>query len=117
MTTILDGGEAKNLQKNGRFKENRRIRQIKKPDRIGLFVTTSRHDLPSLWFQSRGFAEFLYIIGFFPGEVGEVSAEVAAGRGLGINRPGGSQKEDEVIACADKYGIAMVFTGKRHFTH
>jgi phosphoribosylaminoimidazolecarboxamide formyltransferase/IMP cyclohydrolase len=32
-------------------------------------------------------------------------------------QPGGSQKDDEVIAAADKYGIAMVFTGKRHFKH
>ena len=29
----------------------------------------------------------------------------------------GSKKDDEVIAAADKYGIAMVFTGKRHFKH
>jgi len=34
-----------------------------------------------------------------------------------IVQPGGSQKDDEVIAAADKYGIAMVFTGKRHFKH
>jgi phosphoribosylaminoimidazolecarboxamide formyltransferase/IMP cyclohydrolase len=34
-----------------------------------------------------------------------------------IVQPGGSQKDDEVIAAADKYGIAIVFTGKRHFKH
>jgi len=34
-----------------------------------------------------------------------------------IVQPGGSNKDDEVIACADKHGIAMVFTGKRHFKH
>ena len=34
-----------------------------------------------------------------------------------IVQPGGSNKDDEVIACADKNGIAMVFTGKRHFKH
>lgn len=34
-----------------------------------------------------------------------------------IIQPGGSKKDDEVIACADKYGIAMVFAGKRHFYH
>jgi phosphoribosylaminoimidazolecarboxamide formyltransferase/IMP cyclohydrolase len=34
-----------------------------------------------------------------------------------IVQPGGSKKDDEVIAAADKYGIAMVFTGKRHFKH
>jgi phosphoribosylaminoimidazolecarboxamide formyltransferase/IMP cyclohydrolase len=34
-----------------------------------------------------------------------------------IVQPGGSQKDEEVIACADRHGIAMVFTGKRHFKH
>ncbi|TKJ38729.1 MAG: bifunctional phosphoribosylaminoimidazolecarboxamide formyltransferase/IMP cyclohydrolase [Planctomycetes bacterium B3_Pla] len=34
-----------------------------------------------------------------------------------IVQPGGSKKDDEVIAVADKHGIAMVFTGKRHFKH
>jgi len=34
-----------------------------------------------------------------------------------IAQPGGSKKDDEVIAAADKAGIAMVFTGKRHFKH
>ncbi len=34
-----------------------------------------------------------------------------------IVQPGGSKKDDEVIAVADKYKIAMVFTGKRHFKH
>jgi phosphoribosylaminoimidazolecarboxamide formyltransferase/IMP cyclohydrolase len=29
----------------------------------------------------------------------------------------GSRKDNKVIAAADKYGIAMVFTGKRHFKH
>jgi phosphoribosylaminoimidazolecarboxamide formyltransferase/IMP cyclohydrolase len=34
-----------------------------------------------------------------------------------IVQPGGSQKDGEVIAAADKHGIPMVFTGKRHFLH
>jgi len=34
-----------------------------------------------------------------------------------IVQPGGSKKDDEVIATADRHGIAMVFTGKRHFKH
>ena len=34
-----------------------------------------------------------------------------------IVQPGGSKKDGEVIAAADKAGIAMVFTGKRHFKH
>jgi phosphoribosylaminoimidazolecarboxamide formyltransferase/IMP cyclohydrolase len=34
-----------------------------------------------------------------------------------IVQPGGSKKDGEVIAAADEAGIAMVFTGKRHFKH
>ena len=34
-----------------------------------------------------------------------------------IIQPGGSIKDNEVIAACDKYGIAMVFTGVRHFRH
>ncbi len=34
-----------------------------------------------------------------------------------IVEPGGSVKDDEVIAACDKYGIAMAFTGMRHFLH
>jgi phosphoribosylaminoimidazolecarboxamide formyltransferase/IMP cyclohydrolase len=34
-----------------------------------------------------------------------------------IIQPGGSKKDDEVIAAADEAGIAMVFAGKRHFKH
>jgi phosphoribosylaminoimidazolecarboxamide formyltransferase/IMP cyclohydrolase len=32
-------------------------------------------------------------------------------------QPGGSIKDDEVIAAADAAGIAMVLTGRRHFKH
>jgi len=46
------------------------------------------------------------------------NVENAARAGVAaIVQPGGSVKDDEVIATADKYGIAMVFTGKRHFKH
>ncbi|MFR6223503.1 MAG: IMP cyclohydrolase, partial [Lactococcus lactis] len=31
--------------------------------------------------------------------------------------PGGSVRDQEVIDACDKYGIAMVFTGLRHFRH
>ncbi len=46
------------------------------------------------------------------------NVENAAKAGIAvIAQPGGSKKDDEVIAAADKLGIAMVFTGKRHFKH
>lgn len=46
------------------------------------------------------------------------NVENAAAAGIAcIIQPGGSKKDDEVIAAADKAGIAMVFAGKRHFKH
>ena len=44
--------------------------------------------------------------------------DVAAGFGIkAVIQPGGSKKDAEVIAAADEHGIAMVFTGMRHFRH
>jgi len=34
-----------------------------------------------------------------------------------IIQPGGSKRDDEVVAAADQAGIAMVFTSRRHFKH
>jgi phosphoribosylaminoimidazolecarboxamide formyltransferase / IMP cyclohydrolase len=42
------------------------------------------------------------------------------GHELGISaviQPGGSQRDEEVIAAANEHGMAMVFTGVRHFRH
>ncbi|MGH6983558.1 MAG: bifunctional phosphoribosylaminoimidazolecarboxamide formyltransferase/IMP cyclohydrolase, partial [Stellaceae bacterium] len=52
---------------------------------------------------------------FFPFADG-FEAAVAAGATAAI-QPGGSVRDAEVIAAADKAGIAMVFTGMRHFRH
>ncbi|MER3420289.1 MAG: bifunctional phosphoribosylaminoimidazolecarboxamide formyltransferase/inosine monophosphate cyclohydrolase [Chloroflexota bacterium] len=52
---------------------------------------------------------------FFPFADG-VEAAAAAGV-TAIVQPGGSVRDDEVIAAADHAGIAMVFTGVRHFRH
>ena len=34
-----------------------------------------------------------------------------------VIQPGGSMRDEEVIAAADEHGMAMVFTGMRHFRH
>ena len=34
-----------------------------------------------------------------------------------VIQPGGSIRDEEVIAAADEHGMAMVFTGMRHFRH
>jgi phosphoribosylaminoimidazolecarboxamide formyltransferase/IMP cyclohydrolase len=52
---------------------------------------------------------------FFPFRDG---LDVAAEYGIkAVIQPGGSKKDGEVIAAADEHGIAMVFTGMRHFRH
>ncbi|MGE0502412.1 MAG: bifunctional phosphoribosylaminoimidazolecarboxamide formyltransferase/IMP cyclohydrolase [Rhizobiaceae bacterium] len=52
---------------------------------------------------------------FFPFADGLLSA-IEAGA-TAVIQPGGSMRDDEVIATADEHGIAMVFTGVRHFRH
>ena len=52
---------------------------------------------------------------FFPFADGLLSA-IEAGA-TAVIQPGGSMRDDEVIAAADEHGIAMVFTGMRHFRH
>ena len=52
---------------------------------------------------------------FFPFADG-LEAAIAAGA-TAVIQPGGSMRDGEVIAAADKAGIAMVLTGMRHFRH
>jgi phosphoribosylaminoimidazolecarboxamide formyltransferase/IMP cyclohydrolase len=52
---------------------------------------------------------------FFPfadGPQGAIEAGATA-----VIQPGGSKRDDEVIAACDEAGVAMVFTGRRHFRH
>ena len=52
---------------------------------------------------------------FFPFRDG---IDAAAKAGIkAVIQPGGSMRDDEVIQAADEHGIAMVFTGMRHFKH
>ncbi|PHQ67362.1 MAG: bifunctional phosphoribosylaminoimidazolecarboxamide formyltransferase/inosine monophosphate cyclohydrolase [Paracoccus sp.] len=52
---------------------------------------------------------------FFPFADGiEALAEAGA---KAVIQPGGSMRDDEAIAAADRLGLAMVFTGQRHFRH
>ena len=42
---------------------------------------------------------------------------IAAAGATTVVQPGGSLRDQEVIAAADEHGLAMVFTGRRHFRH
>jgi phosphoribosylaminoimidazolecarboxamide formyltransferase/IMP cyclohydrolase len=75
-------------------------------------------------------------------DAGRIAAEKAAGRAVGgacasdaffpfrdgldaaasagataVVQPGGSIRDEEVVAAADEAGMAMIFTGERHFRH
>jgi phosphoribosylaminoimidazolecarboxamide formyltransferase/IMP cyclohydrolase len=52
---------------------------------------------------------------FFPFADG-LEAGIAAGV-TAVIQPGGSRRDAEIIAAADRAGVAMVFTGLRHFRH
>lgn len=52
---------------------------------------------------------------FFPFSDGLLAA--AAAGATAIIQPGGSMRDDEVISAANEAGLAMVFTGMRHFKH
>jgi len=52
---------------------------------------------------------------FFPFRDG-LDVVVAAGA-VSVIQPGGSVRDDEVIAAADEHGITMALTGVRHFRH
>ena len=46
------------------------------------------------------------------------SIEQAAAAGVtAVIQPGGSRKDEDVIAACNKHQIAMIFTGRRHFKH
>ena len=52
---------------------------------------------------------------FFPFRDG---LDAVAGAGAtAVVQPGGSVRDAEVIAAANEHGLAMVFTGRRHFRH
>ncbi|HWH22554.1 MAG TPA: bifunctional phosphoribosylaminoimidazolecarboxamide formyltransferase/IMP cyclohydrolase [Allosphingosinicella sp.] len=67
------------------------------------------------WAEPRTIGSAVASDAFFPFADGLMAA-VEAGASAVI-QPGGSIRDDEVIAAADEAGLAMVFTGMRHFRH
>ena len=67
------------------------------------------------WDQSRTIGSVAASDAFFPFADG-LEVLIAAGA-TAVIQPGGSLKDNDVIAAADAAGIAMVFTGMRHFNH
>ncbi len=67
------------------------------------------------WAEARTIGSAVASDAFFPFADGLLAA-VEAGA-TAVIQPGGSIRDDEVIAAADEAGLAMVFTGMRHFRH
>jgi phosphoribosylaminoimidazolecarboxamide formyltransferase / IMP cyclohydrolase len=67
------------------------------------------------WTTTRTIGSAVASDAFFPFADGLLAA-VEAGA-TAVIQPGGSIRDDEVIAAADEAGLAMVFTGMRHFRH
>ena len=65
--------------------------------------------------QSRAIGSVVASDAFFPFADGLLAAAEAGA--TAIIQPGGSMRDDEVIAAADENDLAMVFTGMRHFRH
>jgi phosphoribosylaminoimidazolecarboxamide formyltransferase/IMP cyclohydrolase len=80
--------------------------QMSRVDSARLAVEKSRESLAGSVMASDAFFPF------------RDSVDAAAKSGVtAIIQPGGSIRDEEVITAADEYGIAMVFTGIRHFKH
>ncbi|MCR2832371.1 bifunctional phosphoribosylaminoimidazolecarboxamide formyltransferase/IMP cyclohydrolase [Parerythrobacter lacustris] len=67
------------------------------------------------WAEPRTFGSAVASDAFFPFADGLLAAAEAGA--TAIIQPGGSIRDDEVIAAANQAGLAMVFTGMRHFRH
>jgi len=67
------------------------------------------------WAASRAVGSAVASDAFFPFADGLLAAAEAGA--TAVIQPGGSIRDDEVIAAADEQGLAMVFTGMRHFRH
>ena len=65
--------------------------------------------------QSRAMGSVVASDAFFPFADGLIAAAEAGA--TAVIQPGGSMRDDEVIAAADENNLAMVFTGMRHFRH
>ncbi|MGE3691691.1 MAG: bifunctional phosphoribosylaminoimidazolecarboxamide formyltransferase/IMP cyclohydrolase [Novosphingobium sp.] len=67
------------------------------------------------WASSRAVGGAVASDAFFPFADGLLAAAEAGA--TAVIQPGGSIRDEEVIAAADEKGLAMVFTGMRHFRH
>jgi phosphoribosylaminoimidazolecarboxamide formyltransferase/IMP cyclohydrolase len=83
--------------------------QMSRVDAVRAAVMTTRED------KDRLAGSVAATDGFFPFRDGPDA--IAQAGATAVIHPGGSLRDPEVIASADEHGMAMVFTGRRHFRH
>ena len=86
-------------------------------NRLNRLIQTNISNLagvPSIIYGMLGLAVFVRALEVITS--GTAFGAVAAGA-TAVIQPGGSMRDEEVIAAADEAGLAMVFTGMRHFRH
>ena len=117
----LDGRQACEVERH-RLCEGRRDRRHRRgPDEPGRSAPASprarRRTWPRRWAwpQPLTVGSVVASDAFFPFPDGLLAAAEAGA--TAVIQPGGSMRDDEVIAAADAAGLAMVFTGQRHFRH
>jgi phosphoribosylaminoimidazolecarboxamide formyltransferase/IMP cyclohydrolase len=94
----------------------RKLAATKARENLGnAFDETSQSGGREAWIDERMSKAVLASDAFFPFD--DTVREAAALQVRYIIQPGGSVRDEEVIAAADELGVAMVFTGMRHFLH
>ena len=106
---MLDGQD-RMIKELERAREDRTLAigagQMSRVDSVKLAVSKSRSKISGCVMASDAFFPFRDSVD-----------EAAKVGGTAIIQPGGSVKDEEVIAAANEHNIAMVFTGIRHFKH
>ena len=87
--------------------------QMSRVDSVRLAVAKAREAAPGGVDPSAG--AVVASDAFFPFADGLIAAAESGAHA--VIQPGGSVRDEEVIAAADEAGLAMVFTGMRHFRH
>lgn len=90
--------------------------QMNRRDSARIAATKAREAAETFgWDEPRTVGSAVASDAFFPFADGLISAAEAGA--TAVIQPGGSIRDDEVIAAANEAGLAMVFTGMRHFRH
>ena len=105
--------EVREVERDRVLRQRHDARRRRRPDEPRRFRAHREHQAQNAGLTLAGSA--VASDAFFPFRDG-LDVVVAAGATCVI-QPGGSMRDDEVIAAADEHGIAMVLTGVRHFRH